>query len=82
MRFFKDRCDENKYYEEFNRKRIAIFTRDVQSGQNIKLQLMEMNERRLMQMYNFNELKFFYTEDGITDKLKDYLNDIWHNDTK
>jgi hypothetical protein len=46
------------------------------------LQLMEMNERRLMQMYNFNELKFFYTEDGITDKLKDYLNDIWHNDTK
>lgn len=80
--FFKDRCDENKYYEEFNRKRIAIFTRDVQSGQNIKLQLMEMNERRLMQMYNFNELKFFYTEDGITDKLKDYLNDIWHNDTK
>ena len=57
--FFKDRCDEDKYYGEFSKKRIAIFTRDIASGRDIKFQLMKMNNKKLMQMYNFNTLKFF-----------------------
>lgn len=78
--FFKDRCDEEKYYGNFKKKRIAIFTKDVKSGQDIKLKLMEMNKKKLMQMYNFNTLKFFYTKDGITDDVKDYIKDLYYGD--
>lgn len=74
--FFKDRCDEDKYYGEFSKKRIAIFTRDIASGRDIKFQLMKMNNKKLMQMYNFNTLKFFYTEDKVNKELVDYLNEI------
>lgn len=74
--FFKDRCDEEKYYGEFSKKRIAIFTRDIASGRDIKFQLMKMNNKKLMQMYNFNTLKFFYTEDKVNKELVDYLNEI------
>lgn len=74
--FFKDRCDEEKYYGEFSKKRIAIFTRDIASGRDIKFQLMKMNNKKLMHMYNFNSLKFFYTEDKVNKVLVDYLNEI------
>lgn len=74
--FFKDRCDEDKYYGEFSKKRIAIFTYDIASGRDIKFQLMKMNNKKLMQMYNFNTLKFFYTKDGVNRDIVDYLNEI------
>ena len=74
--FFKDRCDEEKYYGKFSKKRIAIFTRDIASGRDIKYQLMKMNNKKLMHMYNFNSLRFFYTEDKVNKELVDYLNEI------
>lgn len=74
--FFKDRCDEEKYYGQFSKKRIAIFTRDIASGRDIKFQLMKMNNKKLMHMYNFNSLRFFYTEDKVYKELVDYLNEI------
>ena len=74
--FFKDRCDEEKYYGEFSKKRIAIFTRDIASGRDIKFQLMKMNNKKLMHMYNFNSLKFFYTENKVDKELVEYLNEI------
>lgn len=74
--FFKDRCDEDKYYGEFNKKRIAIFTYDIASGRDIKFQLMKMNNKKLMQMYNFNTLEFFYTKDGVNTIIIDYLDEL------
>lgn len=76
--FFKDRCDENKYYGAFDKKRIAIFTYDIASGRDIKFQLMKMNNNKLMQMYNFNTLNFFYTKDKVNKEIVDYLNQIGH----
>ncbi len=76
QKFFQDRCDEDKYYGEFRKKRIAIFTYDIASGRDIKFQMMKMNNKKLMQMYNFNTLKFFYTKDGVNKEIVDYLNEI------
>ena len=75
--FFKDRCDEEKYYGNFSKKRIVIFTRDMESGRDIKFQLMKMNNNKLMQMYNFNTLKFFYTKEGVTEDLKNYIKELF-----
>ena len=76
QKFFQDRCDEDKYYGEFSKKRIAIFTYDIASGRDIKFQIMKMNNKKLMQLYNFNSLRFFYTKDKVNKEIVDYLNDI------
>ena len=59
-------------------KRIAIFTYDIASGRDIKFQLMKMKNNKLMQMYNFNTLNFFYTKDKVNKEIVDYLNQIGH----
>ena len=75
--FFKTQSGLDDKGISYRKKKIRIFTYDEDARQNILIQLRNMNEKRVNELYDLNDLEIYRTKDCIDDiKIQSYFNHL------